>query len=134
MRDLVFGGLTMYFFPGSPDPKSLNADDREHSAYRQLCPALRSHGLSVLGISSQPLREQEDALLRNEVQHPLVLDPDLEFADALGLPTFLSGGHRYSERLTLLVLSGRVAHVFHPIDRPDRNPEQVLTWMLAHAG
>ena len=49
--------------------------------------------------------------------------------DALRLPTFEFEGERLLKRLTLVVLAGRMEHVFYPVFPPDRHAEEVLAWL-----
>ena len=36
------------------------------------------------------------------------------------------------KRLTLIIESGRLAHVFYPVFPPDRNAGDVLVWLRSH--
>ncbi len=35
-------------------------------------------------------------------------------------------------RLTLVLLAGRIEHVFYPVFPPDQSAAQTLTWLRAH--
>jgi peroxiredoxin len=39
---------------------------------------------------------------------------------------------RLLKRLTLIVRDGVIEHVFYPVFPPDRNADEVLTWLGAH--
>lgn len=62
----------------------------------------------------------------------MLSDAGLQLAESLRLPTFEADGKQLYKRLTLVVDSGRVTHVFYPIFPPDRHAEQVLDWLRAN--
>ncbi len=52
----------------------------------------------------------------------------------VGLPTFEFGGVTLYKRVTLVLESGRVTHVFYPVFPPDRNAADVVAWLRIRAG
>jgi peroxiredoxin len=50
---------------------------------------------------------------------------------ALGLPTSATGGWCLFRRLTMVVSSGEVEHVFYLLIRPDRHATKVIDWLRA---
>jgi peroxiredoxin len=92
---------------------------------------LRELGVAVVGISSQDLSEQRDAVDRHGLGYPLASDPAMELSRALGLPTFEAGGRTYYRRLTMVVRDGIVEHVFYPVFPPDRHAAEVVDWLSA---
>ncbi len=61
--------------------------------------------------------------------YPLPSDPDLTLAAALGLPDFEAAGRWWHRRLTLVARGGAGVHVRYPVFPPDRDAEEVLTWL-----
>jgi peroxiredoxin len=59
-------------------------------------------------------------------------DSGLVLAERLGLPTFPAGGAVRYKRLTLVLSSGRVEHVFYPVFPPDEHAAEVLAWLREH--
>jgi peroxiredoxin len=59
----------------------------------------------------------------------LLSDENLEFARALGLPTFEAEGMILIKRLTLVIERGEIEHVFYPVFPPGRNAEEVVRWL-----
>ncbi|WP_433086899.1 MerR family transcriptional regulator [Dactylosporangium sp. CA-052675] len=83
----------------------------------------------VYGLSAQSLTYQQELAHRLRLPYPLVPDPRLMLATALGLPTFTAAGMTLYRRLTLVVTDGRVEHVFHPIPAPSTHANEVLRWL-----
>jgi peroxiredoxin len=88
----------------------------------------------LYGLSTQDTAYQREAAGRLHLPFPLLSDERLEFAHALGLPTFEAGGMTLLKRCTLVVDDGRVAHVFYPVFPPDRNASEVTAWLAASLG
>jgi peroxiredoxin len=72
--------------------------------------------------------EQAEFAGREALTYPLLGDRDHRLGDALGLPTFTSGGSpRRIRRATLLVgPDRRIRRVVYPIADPGGHPAQVL--------
>lgn len=87
--------------------------------------------LPVAGLSAQPLDDQLEFAERNAMPFPVIADPERRLGAALDLPTFEAGGQTLYERLTLVAEDGRIVKVFHPIDAPEQNAEEVLAWLEA---
>ncbi|MFG2039912.1 MerR family transcriptional regulator [Dactylosporangium sp. NPDC048998] len=83
----------------------------------------------VYGLSAQSAGYQRELAHRLRLPYPLIPDPRLTLAAALGLPTFTAGGMTLYRRLTLVVAGGRVEHVFHPIPAPSTHANEVLRWL-----
>jgi peroxiredoxin len=121
--------------PGEPLPAGWNEIPGARGCTPQSC-AFRDHvlelaayGASVFGLSAQPHEEQREFAGREHIPYPLLSDPDLHLADALGLPTFEAAGRRFYRRLTFIARGGQVAKVFYPVFPPHRNPSEVLNWL-----
>ena len=98
-------------------------------AFRDRHERFAEHGAALAGLSVQTAREQADFAARVKLAFPLLSDPELRLAGALGLPTFSAGGRTFYERLTLVAEEGHIVKVFHPVLPPERNPADVLAWL-----
>ena len=127
--------------PGVPSPDGWDMIPGARGCTPQSC-AFRDHyaelrrlGVDRLyGLSTQDTAYQQEAAERLQLPFPLLSDKRLEFAHALGLPTFEAGGMMLLKRCTLIVDNGRVAHVFYPVFPPDRNASDVIAWLTASLG
>jgi peroxiredoxin len=84
----------------------------------------------VIGLSAQTIDDQQEAVERLRLPHPVIADPELRLAAALNLPTFEFEGRRLYKRLSLVVERGRIVKVFYPVFPPDENAAAVLAWLL----
>jgi peroxiredoxin len=112
--------------PGARGCTSQSCAFRDHAA------DLAAHGAAVVGISAQPLEEQREFAERERIPYPLLSDPELGLATALGLPTFEADGTRLFRRVTFVARSGRIERVFYPIFPPEENAAAVLEWLAGN--
>jgi len=112
-------------------------------SFRDQLGALHEAGVQqVLAVSSDASAYQSELSQRLHLPYPLLSDPALMLADALGLPTFTaqttprrhSGPQRLYKRLTLVLDGTRVEHVFYPVFPPDTHATQVVDWLREHPG
>lgn len=134
------GRLVLYVYPrtGTPDrpsPDGWDATPGARGCTPQSC-AFRDHaaelarlGARVAGLSAQTLDEQVEFASREHMPFPVVADPTLRLAAALGLPTFEFGSATLYRRLTLIAESGAIVKVFYPVFPPDRNAADVVAWL-----
>jgi len=104
----------------------------EACAFRDHAADVAAAGARLVGLSTQSTDEQVEAAKRLHLPFPLLSDPTLRLAGAIGLPTFDHEGKTYLRRVTLVVDDGKITHVFYPVFPPDRHPEQVVSWLRAH--
>jgi peroxiredoxin len=83
----------------------------------------------VFGLSSQDSDYQREVVERLQLPFQMLSDPTLSLAAAVGLPTFEADGVTLYKRLTLIIRSGLIEHVFYPIFPPNEHAEQVLAWL-----
>jgi peroxiredoxin len=98
-------------------------------AFRDLHGEFATRGVRVVGLSAQSADDQLEFAERVHLPFPLLSDPQLQLATALGLPTFEVAGMRLYKRLTFVLRGGKVAKVFYPVFPPDRNAADVLAWL-----
>ena len=103
-------------------------------AFRDLHGEFEGLGVDVLGLSAQSGEDQLEFAERVHLPFPVLSDPDLRLAEALGLPTFETAGMTLYARLTMVIRDGEVTKVFFPVFPPDRNASDVLAWLASDAG
>ncbi|MFI6072446.1 peroxiredoxin [Actinoplanes sp. NPDC051343] len=111
--------------PGARGCSTEACDFRDHFA------ELREAGASrVFGLSSQDPAYQAEVVERLRLPFVMLSDPGFALGSALGLPTFAADGHeRLYRRLTLVVIGGRIEHVFYPVFPPSTHAQEVLDWV-----
>ena len=126
--------------PGQPSPAGW--DDipgargctPQSCAFRDALEEFGRLGATVVGISAQSPAEQAEFAEREHIPFPLLADPGLRLAGALGLPTFEVEGMTLYRRLTFVAEASRVVKAFYPVFPPDRNAAEVLGWLRANDG
>ncbi|MGX6602377.1 MerR family transcriptional regulator [Micromonosporaceae bacterium Da 78-11] len=83
----------------------------------------------VYGLSAQSTGYQRELVHRLALPYPLLPDPRMTLAAALGLPTLGAGEMVLYRRLTLVISDDTVEHVFHPIAAPSMHALDVLRWL-----
>jgi peroxiredoxin len=142
------GRTVVYIYPrtGQPDvdpPPGWNAIPGARGCTPQSC-SFRDHyqelqalGADVFGLSTQDTAYQREAAERLHLSFELLSDEQLEFAQALNLPTFEVAGMVLIKRITLILSAGTIEKVFYPVFPPDKNVEEVMAWLstqLHHEG
>lgn len=136
------GRLVLYVYPrtGRPGVEPPAGWDETPGArgctpqscgYRDHADEFRELGARVLGLSAQSIDDQQEAVDRLHLPHPVISDPELRLAGALDLPTFEFDGARLYKRLSLVAEKGRIVKVFYPVFPPDENAAEVLAWLRA---
>ncbi len=139
------GPLVVYVYPrtGVPgEPSPAGWDDipgargctPQSCAYRDATGEFAALGARVLGVSAQSGAEQAEFAAREHIPFPLLADPGLTLAGALGLPTFEVDGMTLYKRLTFVARAGRIVKAFYPVFPPDRDAAEVLGWLRADDG
>jgi peroxiredoxin len=138
------GRTVVYIYPmtGRPDVALPDGWDMipgargctpEACAFRDHHAELKSLGADVFGLSSQSTDYQLEMVARLHLPFEVLSDKAFSFARALDLPTFEAGGKTLLKRLTLVLNTGRIEHVFYPVFPPDSHAEDVRDWLAAHA-
>jgi peroxiredoxin len=100
--------------------------------YRDRYEELRRLGATVYGLSTQATDYQREAATRLHLPFPLLSDAAGEFTDSLRLPSSEWEGARLLKRLTLIISKGRIVHCIYPVFPPDKDAENVVTWLREH--
>jgi peroxiredoxin len=140
LRELSRERLVLYVYPRTGRPgrspgETWDAIPGARGCTPQSC-AFRDHaaelaelGATVAGLSAQTLDDQVEFAERNHIPYPVIADPELRLGRTLRLPTFEFEGATLYKRITLVVEACAVAKVFYPVFPPDRNAEEVVTWL-----
>ena len=144
LAELGSDRAVVYVYPrtGKPDEPSLPGWDAipgargctpQSCAFRDHAGDLEALRTRAAGLSAQSLDDQIEFAERNQMPFPVIADPELRLAAALGLPTFDVAGHRLYRRLTFVAEGTRIVKVFYPVFPPDRNAADVLAWLASRA-
>lgn len=109
--------------PGARGCTPQSCSFRDHHA------ELQALGARVFGLSTQNTDYQREAAGRLHLTFDLLSDENLEFTEALRLPTFEVEGMKLLKRATLVVEDGRIEKVFYPVFPPHESPQQVIQWL-----
>lgn len=124
--------------PGKPLPEGWDAIPGARGCTPQSCnfrdqhQEFRKFGAEVFGLSTQTSEYQQEMAARLHLPFEVLSDADFALTNALRLPTFQVAGMRLLKRLTLIIRSGRIAHVFYPVFPPNESADQALSWLREH--
>ena len=85
----------------------------------------------LYGLSTQDIAYQQEAASRLHLPFAILSDEKLAFAKALNLPTFTAAGMTLLKRMALVIDDGVIVKAFYPVFPPDKNAEEVITWLQA---
>lgn len=140
--NLSEGGLTVVYAYPRTSPASGGAIEGWDSipgargctpqscAFRDHFAELQALGVErVFGLSTQETEYQREAVERLHLPFSLLSDHSLSLARALNLPIFEAGGMTLLKRLTMIIMNGKVEHVFYPVFPPEQNAADVIAWL-----
>jgi peroxiredoxin len=124
--------------PGQSPPDGWDAIPGARGCTPQSC-SFRDHfaelkelGVAQLyGLSTQDSDYQREAVERLHLPFAVLSDQALELARAINLPTFTVAGMTLHKRMALVIEDGAIVKVFYPVFPPDKNAEEVVTWLRA---
>jgi len=126
--------------PGAENPPGWDTIPGAHGStpeaegFRDFYAQFELLGYEVFGVSTQPAAEQEVFAMRAGIPYLLLSDEKSEFADALKLPRFETGGLTYLKRLTMIVRDGVIYRVIYPVHPPATHARELLKSLnRAHA-
>jgi peroxiredoxin len=120
--------------PGHPNPPNWDDIEGAHGStpelegFRDLCPEFAALDVALFGLSNQKTDWQREMAIRLRLPFPVLSDVDGRFGSKLALPSFTTGGQNYLKRLTLIVASGAIEHVFFPVRDRATHAGEVLQW------
>ena len=118
--------------PGTSNPPDWDTIPGAHGstpeaeAFRDYYAEFEVLGYEVFGLSAQPHAEQHEFAVRAGIPYLLLSDENFEFADALKLPRFETGGETYLKRLTMIVKNGVIYRVIYPVHPPATHARELL--------
>jgi peroxiredoxin len=122
--------------PGQPSPAGWDRIPGARGCTPQTCSfrdhhaELRQLGVDhVFGLSTQDTDYQREAAARLHLPFSLLSDERLALANAIRLPTFSVAGMTLLKRMALVIDGGLVSKVFYPVFPPDKNAEEVVSWL-----
>jgi peroxiredoxin len=86
-------------------------------------------GAEVFGLSTQTPEYQKELSDRLGLSFAILSDTEFKLTEALRLPTMMVEGMRLLKRLTLIVNTGTIEHVFYPVFPSTRAPIDVIDWL-----
>ena len=97
--------------------------------FRDLAQDFAEIGFKIYGLSMQSPEVQKEFVERNHIPFLILSDSDYKFTNALNLPTFMFEGEKLIKRMALVIVKGQIKKVFYPVFPPDKNADEVLTWL-----
>ncbi|CAN9095226.1 hypothetical protein CC77DRAFT_801446 [Alternaria alternata] len=99
-------------------------------SFRDEMAQLRDLGVKhVFGLSTQDTAYQKEAKDRLHLPYELLSDENLQFANALKLPTFTWKNQTLIKRCALAVKDGIIIKIWYPVFPPDSNAKDVVEWL-----
>jgi peroxiredoxin len=83
----------------------------------------------LYGLLTQDTAYQQEAATRLHLPFALLSDENLQFTQALNLPTFAVDGMTLIKRMAFVIDDGVVTQVFYPVFPPDKSAEEVVQWL-----
>jgi len=138
------GWVVIYVYPmtGQPGVPLPNGWDEipgargctpQSISFRDRFAKLQTFNTRVFGLSSQSTEYQREAHDRLQLPFELLSDSPFRMKEALRLPTFVVQGIELYKRLTLIIEDATIKKVFYPVFPPDKNVDEVLTWLSSKA-
>ncbi len=100
--------------------------------FRDLAQEFKALGFKVYGLSIQSPTVQREFVQRNHIPFPVLSDFKHELTDQLNLPTFIFEGERLIKRMAFVIRGGIIKKVFYPVFPPDKNADEVLSWLKSN--
>jgi len=137
----LLGTIVLYIYPRSSDdnldPEGWDAIPGARGCSPQGC-AFRDHKVELSALNARVfgLSTQDKSYLQSEVERlhlpfELVSDDKLQLNKTLNLPLLEITANEMSfyKRITLILHKGVIVKVFYPVFPPDKNAEEVISWL-----
>lgn len=140
LREASRDRLVVFIYPrtGTPGMPLIDGWDQipgargctpQSCAYRDRISEFETLGVTLFGLSSQPIGEQSDFQEREGIPYGLLNDSGFALGKDLDLPVFQAGGMELYRRLSFIAVEGEIVKVFYPVFPPDKNAAAVLDWL-----
>lgn len=132
--------IVLYCYPmtGSPNrllPDSWNLIPGASGCTSETC-SIRDNYDQILnlnaipiGITTQSFEDIKEMVLRLKVNHDVLSDIHLDFANQLKLPTFKIENKVFLKRLTLIIEKSIIKKTFYPIFPANKHIYEVIEWL-----
>jgi len=118
--------------PGWDDIPGARGCTPQSCGFRDHFDELKRVGVAqVYGLSTQDTAYQREAATRLHLPFAILSDEKLALTKAMKLPTFTTSGMTLLKRMALVIDDGKITKVFYPVFPPDKNAEEVVTWLSA---
>jgi peroxiredoxin len=119
--------------PGWDDIPGARGCTPQSCGFRDHFADLKALGVAqVFGLSTQDTGYQREAAERLHLPFPILSDEDLDFATGLHLPMFMAARMTLLARMAMIIEDGAIVKVFYPVFPPDKNAEEVVSWLRAN--
>ena len=136
----ISGCLVIYCYPMTGQPGRVLPDGwiqipgaagctPQSCSFRDRYSELKALNCQVFGISTQTTEDQLEASERLHLPFKLLSDAAFQFSEALRLPMFEVKGMSLLKRVTLIVKDAKIVKYFYPVSPPDKNIDDVLSWL-----
>jgi peroxiredoxin len=140
----IAGLLVLYIYPMTGRPDVPLPDDwdvipgargctPQSCSFRDHYTELQALKTEVFGLSTQTTDYQLEARQRLHLPFELLSDSALQLKSVLNIPTFTAAGMELYKRLTMIARDGHIQKVFYPVFPPERNADEVLSWLRENA-
>lgn len=124
------GKTIIYIYPGTEEHTEVSDSASQACSFRLKHAEFMAVGVDrIFGLSTQAPDDQYESANRLHLPYALLSDCAWDFAKTMHLPTLQRGASQSLRRITLVAVDGTIKKVFYPIPRPDKNAEDVLTWL-----
>ena len=138
------GPTVIFFYPRNAQPQEVITAEwnaipgargctPHSSGFRDLHQEFAGLGVQIFGASTQDTGYQKELVDRTHLPFEILSDAEFKLINALQLPTFNYHGMRLVKRMAWFIEGGKIAKVFYPVFPPDKNAEEVLTWLKTRA-
>lgn len=140
----TLGIVVVYIYPmtGRPDTPLPEGWDEipgargctpQSCSFRDHYSELHKFNAHLYGLNAQSSEYQREAKERLHLPFELLSDSNLEFKEALDLPTFKALDMELYKRITLIARDGIIEKVFYPVFPPSSNADEVIKWLESNA-
>ena len=102
------------------------------NAYKAIHPQLHAWKVPVFGLSTQSTEYQQELAERLQLPFAILSDEDLQFQQALQLPTFAADHKTLLKRLTLIAHDGVIQSVHYPVFPSHADADWVIAQLQIH--
>jgi peroxiredoxin len=134
------GKYVVYCYPMTGQPNSALPDGWDQipgargctpqsCSFRDHYQEIQALGAEVVGLSVQTPEYQKEMAIRLHLPYPVLSDQNLQFQQALNLPTFVAAGMTLLKRITLIVNQGVIEALHYPVFPSDSDPSWVIAYL-----